>query len=327
MLAENGGSVDDDYWSNLPSDYGYSFNEDVSAWDVSSVTDMIGMFYYSSDFNQDISAWETSKVKTMANMFKYASSFNSNIEAWDVSRVKSMSSMFQDADSFDSAIGAWDVRRVLDMSSMFQFTNQFNDPTIVAWDVSSVTNFEFMFYYTDAFNVDLSPWDIDSDPSDIQSMYNMFSYSDSFNAVLCWDFDSSYSWLTSSLFSSDGGSIDSSAEKCACTTNEYYDGLSCAACTNGTTSYGKTESCVPCSNALCAPTPAPTASHPPTNSLAPTILKTPINDGTFHEAMRAWLLNYEDVEETYGHISGNPTIVYELVCRPVEQIAFSGLNL
>jgi len=308
MLYENGGSVDDDYWYNIPSDYGYSFNEDVSAWDVSSVTDMMGMFYKTYNFNQDIAAWETSKVKTMASMFKDASSFNSNIEAWDVSRVKSMSSMFEDAVSFNSAIGAWDVSRVSRMSKMFNNADQFNDPTIVAWDVSSVTTFEYTFYYMGAFNVDLSPWTIDSDPSNIESMYNML-YSTSFNAVLCWDFDSSYSWLTNSLFTSNGGSIDSSAKKCACTKNEYYDGFSCAACTNGTTSYGKTESCVPCTDALCAPTPAPTASHPPTNSFAPTILKTPINDDTFYEAMRAWLLNYEDVEETYGHISGKPTIV------------------
>jgi len=305
MLAENGGSVDDDYWSNLPSDYGYSFNEDVSAWDVSSVTDMIGMFYYSSDFNQDISAWETSKVKTMANMFKYASSFNSNIEAWDVSRVRSMSGMFQDADSFNSAIGAWDVSRVSDMSSMFSYADLFNDPTIVAWDVSNVYSFDSMFYYTGAFNVDLSPWTIGSD---IHAYY-MF-YTGSFNAVLCWELDS---WYTSTMFTS--GSLDSSADKCACTPNEYYDGLSCAACANGTTSYGKTESCVPCTNALCAPTPAPTASHPPTNSFAPTILKTPIDDETFHEAIRAWLLNHEDVEETYGHISGKPTTALQFVFR------------
>ena len=33
------------------------FNQDISSWDVSNVTDMGGMFSNSS-FNQDISSWD-----------------------------------------------------------------------------------------------------------------------------------------------------------------------------------------------------------------------------------------------------------------------------
>ena len=36
-----------------------SFNQDISNWDVSSVTDMKGMFPY-TDFNHDISNWDVS---------------------------------------------------------------------------------------------------------------------------------------------------------------------------------------------------------------------------------------------------------------------------
>ena len=35
------------------------FNQDISSWDVSNVTDMRGMFERSS-FNQDISSWDVS---------------------------------------------------------------------------------------------------------------------------------------------------------------------------------------------------------------------------------------------------------------------------
>ena len=50
----------------------YSFNQDISAWDVSSVTDMQEMFMDALDFNQDISAWDVSGVTHMSSMFDNA---------------------------------------------------------------------------------------------------------------------------------------------------------------------------------------------------------------------------------------------------------------
>ena len=39
-----------------------SFNQDISSWDVSSVTDMEGMFVKATSFNQDLSSWDVSSV-------------------------------------------------------------------------------------------------------------------------------------------------------------------------------------------------------------------------------------------------------------------------
>ena len=41
------------------------FNQDISSWDVSNVTNMHGMFYNCEAFNQDISDWNASNVKML----------------------------------------------------------------------------------------------------------------------------------------------------------------------------------------------------------------------------------------------------------------------
>jgi len=54
----------------------YSFNQDLSSWDVSQVTDMSSMFGSASSFNQDLSPWDVSQVTDMSSMFSSASSFS-----------------------------------------------------------------------------------------------------------------------------------------------------------------------------------------------------------------------------------------------------------
>eukprot|EP00636_Phaeomonas_parva_P019239 CAMPEP_0118887668 /NCGR_PEP_ID=MMETSP1163-20130328/25292_1 /TAXON_ID=124430 /ORGANISM="Phaeomonas parva, Strain CCMP2877" /LENGTH=146 /DNA_ID=CAMNT_0006826163 /DNA_START=1 /DNA_END=441 /DNA_ORIENTATION=+ len=65
-----------------------AFNQDIGAWDTSSVRNMASMFEGATAFNQDIGAWDTSGVIYMANMFKGATAFDLDyIADWDVSNV------------------------------------------------------------------------------------------------------------------------------------------------------------------------------------------------------------------------------------------------
>ena len=102
-----------------------TFNQDIGSWDVSNVTDMSEMFYY-SEFNQDIGSWNVSNVTNMSGMFEEAKSFNQDIGDWDVRNVTNMKRMFYEAESFNQDIGSWDVSNVTDMAGMFSSDGYFS---------------------------------------------------------------------------------------------------------------------------------------------------------------------------------------------------------
>ena len=80
---------------NIP--YGSSdFNQPIGDWNVSSVTDMNGMFYNTYDdpqntgaFNQPIGDWDVSSVTNMDFMFEGAYYFNQDISNWCVTNIPS----------------------------------------------------------------------------------------------------------------------------------------------------------------------------------------------------------------------------------------------
>lgn len=148
-----------------------NFNQDISYWDTSNVTDMSWCFADASDFNQDIGSWDTSSVTTMEYMFYGASDFNQDIDGWDVGNVTEFADMFRRAFNFNQSLNSWDTSSAVDMSDMFYQATSMNS-AIGNWDTSSVIGMTAMFFNASSFDQDISNWcvsQISSKPSNFDS--------------------------------------------------------------------------------------------------------------------------------------------------------------
>ena len=145
-------------------------NSDLSAWDVSSVTDMSYMFNDCSRLQSDLSMWDVSKVTSMKNTFRGCSIINSDFSTWNTISVTDMSSMFYGCNGLVSSLSDWNTSNVTDMSGMFAECGNFRSD-VSKWDVSNVTNMSSMFKGCSSFTMDNSDWDV----SNVTNMSSMFS--------------------------------------------------------------------------------------------------------------------------------------------------------
>jgi surface protein len=141
-----------------------AFDQDISSWNVSSVTRINQMFQLAAAFNQDISPWNVSSVTTMTYMFQSATAFNNGGVAldWsDTSSVTDIQYMFNVATAFNQDISSWNVSSVTNMNRIFKLAAAFNQD-IGSWNVSSVTTMDQMFKSATAFDQDISSWNVSS---------------------------------------------------------------------------------------------------------------------------------------------------------------------
>merc|ERR1712129_526655 len=99
----------------------------IEQWDVSDVTSMHkpdadnrekGLFEMMWTFNSNISTWNVGKVTDMARMFSNGGQFNVNISKWNVDNVEDMTKMFESS-SFNHNIVSWKIGKVTAMNNMF----------------------------------------------------------------------------------------------------------------------------------------------------------------------------------------------------------------
>ena len=114
------------------------FNEGLSGWDTSNVTDIAFMFRKAESFNIDLSGWNVGNCTDMSGMFNFAKSFKSDLKEWNVGNVTDMPFMFLGAESFNSDCSRWSTGNCTNMYAMFSEFSLFNRDTIKNWDLSSI---------------------------------------------------------------------------------------------------------------------------------------------------------------------------------------------
>ena len=91
-----------DFWMAC-RDAAEAYYGHISTWDVGDVTDFSYVFS-SFDFNDDITNWDVSSATNMNGMFQYATAFNQDLSNWDISSVTDMRYMFQEATAFNQQL-------------------------------------------------------------------------------------------------------------------------------------------------------------------------------------------------------------------------------
>jgi len=193
-----------------------AFNQDISGWDVSSVSTMVSMFNNATSFDQDLSGWNVLNIASEPSFFATGATLFTSEEhpVWGTDGTPVLSGYAAKAYKYPAPLAAdpipyiyrqpwfqpsgwtfypnegWGSDQPLtNATSMFReaFTTSNAPIEIETWDVSSVTHMSSMFSGSTAFDRDLSGWDVSS----VTDMQFMFGNASAFNQDISgWDLSS-----------------------------------------------------------------------------------------------------------------------------------------
>jgi len=154
-----------------------TFNQDISSWVVSNVTNMVSMFL-GGTFNQRIDNWDVSSVEFMTSMFGLNTVYNQPLNAWTLTSLTNTSDMFRGASSFSRNINSWSMNLVTDTSGMFKDATNYNQ-NMNFWDIRNVTNMSGMLENATSFNRDIGGWK----PNSLTNATDMFNGATAFSTT------------------------------------------------------------------------------------------------------------------------------------------------
>ena len=143
------------------------FNQDISEWDVSSVSDMTSMFNGAASFNKNINNWYVLLIDIEPINFSLNSilefdnepNWGLKLEPFTNDTLKIAIKETKNGRYKGVRPNDWDVSKVTDMSYLFKNNKTFNDE-ISKWDVSSVTDMKYMFNNAKDFDQYIGDWDV-----------------------------------------------------------------------------------------------------------------------------------------------------------------------
>lgn len=125
------------------------FNQDISTWNMSRVTNVRDMFYGASwncgvaqgVAHTNTANWITSGTDNMYQMFREARAFNGEVDSWDVSGASNLGgvfwSMYQTA-NFNQYFGSWQFQTGASAANLAYNTTTLTDANVanilVGWD-------------------------------------------------------------------------------------------------------------------------------------------------------------------------------------------------